>query len=119
VWGLKFRALPDQPAEVENQRRSSWENPILSPNYPNPFNSNTVISFELPNTLERDMVVLDIYAINGQRIRSLIERPLDSGYHFAVWDGRGDNGKMVASGIYLAHLTWKSHHLIQKMLYVQ
>ena len=119
VWGLKFRALPDQPTRVENQRRSSWENPILSPNYPNPFNANTVISFELPNTLRRDMVVLDIYAINGQRVRSIMERPLDSGHHFAMWDGRDDNGKMVASGIYLAHLTWKSHHLIQKMLYVQ
>ncbi|MCK5146432.1 T9SS type A sorting domain-containing protein, partial [bacterium] len=70
-------------------------------NYPNPFNPQTFIDYEL---VENIFVCLDIYNIDGQRVRTLLNGIQHSGFHQAVWDGRNDNGVDVASGLYLCML---------------
>jgi hypothetical protein len=70
----------------------------VSRNYPNPFNPATTIEYQIP---EPGQVSLVIYNMLGQDIRTLLDGPIEAGYHKAVWDGTNDVGSSVASGIYV------------------
>ncbi len=70
----------------------------LDQNYPNPFNPETVISYHLPVAAK---VTLNIYNIQGQLIRSLVNQNLNSGSYQAIWNGMNDRGEKVGSGIYI------------------
>ena len=74
---------------------------ITLSNYPNPFNPETTISFNLP---EESKVELDIYNIKGQKIKSLVNDQYLKGEHSIIWDGTNTNNKSVSSGIYLYQL---------------
>lgn len=67
-------------------------------NYPNPFNPETTISFEIPKT---DNVSLQIYNLKGQLIRTLVNDYLPAGKQSIVWNGTDNNNQPVASGVYL------------------
>ncbi len=70
-------------------------------NYPNPFNPETNIVFNLP---EEGEVQIDIFNIKGQKINSLVNEQLLKGEHSIVWDGENASGKKVGSGLYLYKL---------------
>jgi hypothetical protein len=70
-------------------------------NYPNPFNPETNIVFNLP---EDGKVQLDIYNIKGQKIKSLLNNQMIPGEHSIVWNGEDSSGKKVGSGVYLYKL---------------
>jgi hypothetical protein len=69
----------------------------LEPAYPNPFNPQTVIRFQMP---ERAAVEISIYNPAGQRVRTLVRGELESGKHRVRWDGRDRAGRGLASGAY-------------------
>ena len=73
----------------------------LYPNVPNPFNPETVIRFALAR---ESQVRLEVFDVVGQRVRTLVGEQLPSGMHQAVWDGRGENGALVSSGVYFYRL---------------
>ncbi len=73
----------------------------LEANYPNPFNPETIIRFHVP---ERQMVHLVIYDAAGQRLRTLVEGELAAGAQTFSWDGRDEQGSLVASGVYFYRL---------------
>ena len=73
-------------------------NTELIGNYPNPFNPETVIRFSLASD---DHVVLDIFNIRGQKIKTIANNHFSAGIHDVVWDGFDDNGRAVSSGLYL------------------
>ncbi|MBN1541103.1 hypothetical protein JW992_03085, partial [candidate division KSB1 bacterium] len=77
------------------------ETPELKHNYPNPFNPTTTIPFSLPYDMT---VVLEIYNVLGQRVRSLVDHLLPGGQHQIVWDGRSNDGLPVAAGLYFYRL---------------
>ncbi|HPS39138.1 MAG TPA: carboxypeptidase regulatory-like domain-containing protein, partial [Candidatus Cloacimonadota bacterium] len=66
-------------------------------NYPNPFNPETVISFEIKDATDTH---LDIYNLKGQLVRRLVNESKAPGSYSVVWDGKDDQGKEVGSGIY-------------------
>jgi len=70
----------------------------LHPNYPNPFNPMTTIAFDLAVS---GRVRIDIYSVDGRRIRTLIDGSYVAGRHTEVWNGRDQAGRAVASGTYL------------------
>lgn len=74
---------------------------VLSPNYPNPFNSTTAIRFELPGT---GRVRLVLYNVLGQRVRTLVDAKHDAGTYAVRWDGKNGAGQEVASGVYIGRL---------------
>lgn len=69
----------------------------LYPNYPNPFNSETVVKFDLP---EYSSVRLIIWDVLGRRVRTLIDGNVDPGHKVVSWDGRDDFGIQMTSGVY-------------------
>ncbi len=77
----------------------------LSQNFPNPFNPSTTIGFDIPE--DSGTVVwteLTVYNVRGQRVRTLLNAPKAPGSYFIQWDGRDEEGRMLASGIYLYRL---------------
>lgn len=69
----------------------------LGPVYPNPFNPNTAIPFNLK---ENSAVSLKIYNNRGQVVNSFELGNLQPGYHQIGWEGRDSGGQPLASGIY-------------------
>jgi hypothetical protein len=84
---------------------------IMLPAYPNPFNPNTVISFDLSDA---DMVSLDIFDIAGRQVASLISEYMIPGSHQIVW-----NPGQLSSGIYFVKLIAGNTSLNQKITYVK
>jgi flagellar hook assembly protein FlgD len=74
---------------------------VLSQNYPNPFNSETVIRFALPEAGE---VELAIFNLAGQQVAMLVNEVCPAGTYTVRWDGRDDDGRELASGVYLYRL---------------
>ena len=90
----------------------------LLPNYPNPFNPETWIPYQLAEAAE---VTLRIYAANGTLIRTLALGHQPTGMyhdrsHAAYWDGRNELGEPVASGVYFYTLTAGNFTATRKML---
>lgn len=67
-------------------------------NYPNPFNPETTISFNLKDS---GVVRLEIYNIKGQKVRTLLNEHKEAGNHNIIWNGTDDHNRKVASGVYL------------------
>jgi len=86
----------------------------LYPNYPNPFNATTVISYELPIS---ESVKLEIFNIHGQKVRTLINYVQVPGHYQIIWDGCNDNGRQLGSGLYFCRLQVKSFIKAQKLIY--
>ncbi|HNZ39682.1 MAG TPA: FlgD immunoglobulin-like domain containing protein, partial [Candidatus Latescibacteria bacterium] len=78
----------------------------------NPFNPTTVVRFAIP---EAGDVRLSIHAANGQLVRTLVDRPLPSGNHEVVWDGRDALGREVASGVYVCRLRTERAEATRRM----
>jgi hypothetical protein len=67
-------------------------------NYPNPFNPKTKINI----FIEKDAhISLDIFTINGRKIRTLFNGSVSSGVNQFTWDGKNSYGEKVSSGIYI------------------
>ena len=78
----------------------------LLPNYPNPFNPETWIPFQLAEKAE---IKIEVYNIHGQRIRILKLGEKKPGLYLtqsqaAYWDGRNGGGEKVSSGVYFYRL---------------
>ena len=81
--------------------------------FPNPFNPNTNIRYSLK---EAGKVKIEIYNMKGQKIKSYNQEHASPGYYQVSWDGRDENGKNVASGIYLYRLTTANYTSAKKMV---
>ncbi len=88
----------------------------LEANYPNPFNPETNITYQVP---ERCHVRLVIYNNMGQVIATLVDEEVGPGIYMKVWNARDDSGKPVSSGVYLFKLETEKFTQVRKMLFVQ
>jgi hypothetical protein len=102
--GIKGKVIVQSGTGIDNS--TDGENVIfgysLGQNYPNPFNPNTCIDFDLPRSCQ---VKLEIYNILGSKVKTLVNEKLNSGHQFVTWDGKDDQGKEVASGVYFYRLS--------------
>ena len=91
---------------------------ILLPNYPNPFNPETWIPYQLAKPVD---VTLTIYSASGAVVRTLQLGNKPAGNYqsrsrAAYWDGKNQNGEPVASGVYFYTLTAGDFTATRKML---
>ena len=89
----------------------------LNQNYPNPFNPSTQISFDVPAGSEQ--VMINIYNILGQNVKTLVNEVLSPGTYTMEWDATDAVGNPVASGIYFYELRSKSFTTRKKMLLIR
>jgi len=88
----------------------------LHPNYPNPFNPETRIRFELAKTSN---VRLMIYDVLGRKVRTLVSDKMDAGHHVVNWNGMNDEGIEAASGMYVYRIKAGDFISHRKMLLVR
>jgi hypothetical protein len=67
--------------------------------YPNPFRESAGLSFSLARGGD---VSVDIFDLQGRRVRMIERRGLAAGEHVLVWDGKDDGGNVAGNGVYLA-----------------
>jgi len=85
----------------------------LSQNFPNPFNPETTISFELP---VQSHVTISIYSISGQHIKTLTDEMKPSGNYSVTWDGTDENGIRINSGLYIYQIKAGSFNQSKKLM---
>ena len=106
-------SVPAAPATI-----ATPEQTLLLSNYPNPFNPETWIPYQLAEAAD---VTLTIYAVNGQIVRRLAFGHQLAGIYqtrsrAAYWDGRNALGESVASGVFFYTLTAGNFTATRKML---
>jgi hypothetical protein len=86
---------------------------ILRPNFPNPFNMSTNISFDLPDACDVKIIVFDVL---GRKVKTLANIIYPAGFHIANWYGDNDNGQRVSSGVYFLQLLVGKQVFTRKLL---
>jgi len=119
----RVSVLPDgtvQVAEVEQFEGPEADGVPTSfklyQNHPNPFNTRTLISFDLPYS---SPVKLEIFNMLGQRIDTLVDGHLAGGQHRVAWSGRDVNDNQVTSGVYFYSLTAGGFRQTGKMIFLK
>ncbi len=109
----KREFITQQLAEI-NLIPATYE---LSQNFPNPFNPVTTIRYGLP---QAERVSLKIYNLLGEEVATLVnDEHKAPGYHVAIWDGRGKNGNVAASGVYVYRMQAGSFALAKKLALIK
>lgn len=111
-FSKRIEAVAAAPASVLPAKNA------LRRNYPNPFNPETWLPFELAENAD---VRVEIYSVVGHLIRTLELGYRAAGYHVdrsraAHWDGRNKYGESVASGVYFYKLTAGDFSAMHRMI---
>jgi len=83
----------------------------LGQNFPNPFNPNTVIRYQLPVVSD---VLLKIYDVQGREVRTLVNERMGAGTYEVRFDGSG-----LPSGVYFYQMTAENYSETKKMLLIK
>ncbi|KPJ62810.1 hypothetical protein AMJ44_15115 [candidate division WOR-1 bacterium DG_54_3] len=109
--------------EEEEEGESRICDLSLSQNYPNPFNPTTTLHFTVhsPQSAVRSPIptTLKIYNVMGQEVRTLVDEPKQAGSYQVIWNGKNENGKEVASGIYFCKLKAGDQAQTKKMILIK
>jgi len=81
--------------------------------YPNPFNPSTTISFSTPRA---QAVNVELYNLRGQKVCNLHHGDLPGGTHHLQWNGRDEDGRPVASGMYFVRISTPDYTRSLKMV---
>jgi thermitase len=81
--------------------------------YPNPFNTSTRISFDIPSN---SGAIFQISDVTGRIVYSLADGTLHSGHYSFIWSGKSNGGVELPAGIYMLHLTSSNFRTNQKIL---
>ena len=90
---------------VDEEKSKLPDQFILHANFPNPFNPETSIRFDMP---ESGFVVVSVYDVNGRLVRMLMSKSRTAGSHSVKWDGKDSFGNLVPSSIYVCRLEVRS-----------
>jgi hypothetical protein len=109
---------PGDPTAVEPpaQPAGAPQSFALEQNYPNPFNPSTKIRYAIRN---QGRVILKIYSLLGQEIRTLVDKEQNAGPHEIQWDGRNQAGVMMPSGIYFYQIRAEGTVETKRMLFLK
>ncbi|MBD3219302.1 MAG: T9SS type A sorting domain-containing protein [candidate division Zixibacteria bacterium] len=88
----------------------------LFPNYPNPFNPGTNISYALPSQAD---VRVEVFNILGEKVITLKDGVQPAGNYTVTWDSKDSKGNPVSSGIYFYRVSTDGHHAEGKMMLVR
>ncbi len=104
----------------ESDDDSLYSEIVIENNYPNPFTNETFIQLHLPETCT---VSMEIYNINGKKVKTLVNQLLDAGKREILWRACDDNGNAVSSGIYFCKIQVRGpsyeYHGSKKMIFLK
>jgi photosystem II stability/assembly factor-like uncharacterized protein len=120
--GVDIRTLDQRPVMAAGKREwtpTSDPEPghtAMKPAVPNPFNTETIVSFSLAQS---GWAMIRVYNLKGQHVRTLYDQHLSAGNHRCRWDGRDQNGIVLGSGLYFVVLTTDQQHSIRRVLFIK
>jgi Tol biopolymer transport system component len=88
----------------------------LSQNFPNPFNAETLIKYQLPNP---GHVTIRIYNLLGQKIQTLVDGVKEAGFHQVNWNGQNDWNEAIGSGEYLCQMQVGDFVAVRKVVLIR
>ncbi|HDP97578.1 MAG TPA: T9SS type A sorting domain-containing protein, partial [bacterium] len=115
IGGSLARNLPERSDLNDGFDEVVAETFDLSDPYPNPFNSQTIISYHVA---EPTMVSINIYNQIGQEIRTLINEDKYPGIYQVIWDGRDNFGNQASTGIYLYRMRADKFIAVKKIILI-
>lgn len=92
-------AKPGKSATTSVQELAQNESSLM--NYPNPFTSQTTIRFKVD---QKSRVSIDIFSLNGQMIRHLVDREYNTGSYELQWNARSEQNTLVSPGVYIGRM---------------
>jgi len=109
VNGIKVEVtVEDQYDNISEPGSSNLINVSFGENkitlYNNLFNPKTNVTTLRYDLIQSGNVKIDVYTLNGEKVKTLINENKDTGVYWATWDGKDTDGDYVASGIYLVHI---------------
>lgn len=110
AWLLK---IAPEPGIEETEDDVSTAGFALSQNFPNPFKTETAISYQLsrPNA-----VTITIYNVSGQHIKTLVNEHRNAGSYTVHWDGRSQDNREVSNGVYFCRLKAGEYTSVHKIV---
>lgn len=112
-------AICTSVTKVESGDRSGLQKKYtLYPNFPNPFNPETEIRFDISGT-RAQKIRLIVYNLLGQEIRTLVQGTFNPGSYRVHWDGKDNLGRSVSTGIYLYRLEGEEFTLTRRMVLIK
>jgi hypothetical protein len=93
-------------------------NAMLLQNYPNPFSSETEISYQV-GYQQSSVVKLGVYTITGELVKDLVSSHQESGYYKVKWDGRDWQGREVPTGIYVYKMSIGKFTQVKKTIKIK
>lgn len=88
----------------------------LAQNSPNPFSRETSIQYTVGSRQGRSSITLKVYDLTGKLVRTLVSEPQQPGYYTVNWNGRDEQGKLVANGIYFYKLAAQDFTCTRKLI---
>ncbi len=88
----------------------------LYQNHPNPFNSETILRFSIPETAP---IHINIYDVTGRLIRHLADGVYTEGIHSIRWNGKDDSNNAVPTGIYFSNISFNGRNKTMRMIYAR
>ncbi|MCD4829244.1 MAG: T9SS type A sorting domain-containing protein [Candidatus Cloacimonetes bacterium] len=85
----------------------------LAGNVPNPFNPTTSIAYSVQ---QAGPVVIEVYNVRGQLVKTLVNETVEAGQHEVVWNGDDNNSQNVASGMYFYKMKTGRYTATKKMI---
>ena len=110
-WGI---TLPDESAPKSEIRKNKFIQ--KASNFPNPFNPDTRIIYTIGEAIN---VKISIFNINGQHVKTLVNKNVQPGEYSAYWDGKDVNGTQVKSGIYFYRIDAGNESISQQMILIK
>lgn len=106
---LAYRLIGGNGTELQGAVSLEPAAALVLANHPNPFNRATELTYRLPWTATVDLIIYDLL---GRRVQTLISGQVQApGFYRMRWNGRDDQGRPVASGMYLAQLAGQGPRL--------
>ncbi len=113
-WVFYIIYRPCTPTGVDDGPFVASTSPaFLSFPSPNPFESSTEIEFVLGQSGHADV---SVYNVGGQRVVRLANETFPAGPQRLSWDGRGNDGKRLPSGVYFVKLQVEDYTSVRKVL---
>jgi len=100
----------------QNMKEITVTDYLLGQNYPDPFNSTTVIPFQTP---ESGRARVQIYNLSGQLVSTLFDQEVNSGNYLVMWDGSNSRGEIVTAGVYIYRLQINNFIDTNKLLFLK
>jgi hypothetical protein len=88
----------------------------LNPNYPNPFNPETTISYSVK---EPGRVRLEVFNIKGQKVKTLVDEDRATGHYKLIFNAKDTRGRSLSSGVYLLRMSAPGYQKTSKMIFMK